>query len=353
MKILGIETSADEAAAAVVEDGRTMLSNVIASSIDLTTKYGGIVPEVVARSHIEAILPVVTEALQVAKTDWDEIDAIAVTQGPGLLGSLLIGVLTARTLAIVKNKPLYAINHVIAHTFATFLTDTSLPGYQLPQAQPDFPLLCLTVSGGHTQLLLFKNPFDWQVLGQTQDDAVGEAFDKVAQILGLPYPGGPSIAQAALHGRSKYNLPIAKLQSPYDFSFSGLKTAVLRAAQTAAGQNYRFASSGLKNKLNDRQKADLAASFQTTAVKTLVGTLLRAYQNFQPASIVIAGGVAANQALRSAAEKALPLPITCPDIGLCTDNAAMIATLGCLMYQADQPTADPLTLPAKSTLSFT
>jgi N6-L-threonylcarbamoyladenine synthase len=191
MVVLGIESSCDETAAAVVKDGSTLLSNVVASSMDLHVQYGGVVPEIAARSHIEVIMPVIEQALADAGVTWQNIDAIAVTYGAGLGGSLLIGVLTARTLAITYNKPLYAVNHVEAHLYANFLTSTSLPDLVLPKEQPQFPMLGLIVSGGHSQLVLFRDHFDYTLLGQTGDDAVGEAFDKVAKILGLPYPGGP------------------------------------------------------------------------------------------------------------------------------------------------------------------
>ena len=326
MKILGIETSCDETAAAVVVDGHKLLSNVVASSVDLHAAYGGVVPEIAARSHIENILPVINEALKTAKADWGQIDAIAVTQGPGLLGSLLIGVMTARTLAIARKKPLIPVNHLLAHVYANFLTKTSLPGYQLATSPPRFPLLALVVSGGHSLLALFTDHGKYKLLGQTVDDAVGEAFDKVAQILGLPYPGGPSVAAAAKTGDPrKFKLPKAKLSNPYNFSFSGLKTAVLRAAQATAGQDFTYPSAKLPAALSDAQKADLAASFQLTAVATLVETLARAAAEFKPKDIAIGGGVAANQELRRQIAAHFPTPVFYPDIKLCTDNAAMIA----------------------------
>jgi N6-L-threonylcarbamoyladenine synthase len=353
MRILGIETSCDETAAAVVEDGYKLLSNSVASSVDLHAIYGGVVPEIAARSHIESITPVVEEALKTAKTDWEDIEAIAVTQGPGLSGSLLIGVLTARTLAIAKNKPLYPINHVEAHVYANFLTNTSLPGYQLPSAQPEFPLLALIVSGGHTQLSLFENHSNYQLLGQTSDDAIGEAFDKVAKILGLPYPGGPSIDKAAQNGNSDaIKLPKARLENPYDFSFSGLKTAVLRASQTLAGKDYTLPSIKLPELLNDSQKANIAASFQKIAVSTLVDSLETATKEFNPKSVVIAGGVAANQELRKQISDRIPQEVFYPDIKLCTDNAAMIATLGYFKAKQNQPPADPYCLEIEPSLSM-
>lgn len=348
MRILGIESSADETSAAIVDDGQVLLSNVIASSLDLHKIYGGIVPEIAARSHIESIVPAIEEAFTIAKTNWDEIDAIAVTKGPGLIGSLLIGVMTARTLAIAKNKPLYGINHVEAHVYSNFITEkadnSELTAYSLNNKRPEFPILALIVSGGHTQLVLFKDHGDYKILGQTRDDAVGEAFDKVAKILGLPYPGGPSVALAAQTGDSgAVKLPIAHMSSPYDFSFSGLKTAVLRASQLMVGADYTLPSSKLPERLSERQKADIAASFQFTAVKTLVDKLGLAIEEFNPKSVVIAGGVAASQELRRQLDANLPVKPLYTDIKLCTDNAAMIAAAAYYRRFIDKP-ADPYTL---------
>jgi N6-L-threonylcarbamoyladenine synthase len=338
MKILGIESSCDETAAAVVEDGHKMLSNVIASSVDLHVAYGGVVPEIAARSHVEVIIPVIKQALADAGTDWNDIDGIAVTNRPGLIGSLLIGVMTARTLAILKKKPLYGINHVLAHTYTNFITNAS-PSlstvYNLSSTAPKFPALGLIVSGGHTQLMLYKSHSDYRILGQTRDDAVGEAFDKVAKILGLPYPGGPSVDKAALGGdATSVKLPKAKLENAYDFSFSGLKTAVLRAAQQMAGKDFTFPSTELSKVLNDRQKADLAASFQITAINTLVDAVEAAEREFKPKTVLLGGGVAANQTLRNELENRLNTPLLYPDIKLCTDNAAMIAAAA---YYWQQP----------------
>ncbi len=353
MKILGIETSCDETAAAVVKDGWRLLSSVVASSMDLHMAYGGVVPEIAARSHIEAIMPVVEQALQEAKTGWDDVDAIAVTQGPGLGGSLLIGVMTARTLAIIKNKPLYAANHVMAHVYTNFLTDTSLPNYVLPKTQPVFPLLALIVSGGHTQLVLFRDHFDYQLLGQTHDDAIGEAFDKVAKILGLPYPGGPSIEKAALNGNSKaFNLPKSHMSDRYDFSFSGIKTAVLRLAQQQIGEDYNFPSHKLAEHLSETQKTNIAASFQHVVIETVVDKTVFAFEEFQPKSLVIAGGVAANSELRRQISARIPINVDYTDPRLCTDNAAMIASLGYYQIQAKQPEANPYTLDIAPNLSM-
>ncbi len=333
MLILGLETSCDETAAAVVEDGRRVRSNVIASQIDIHREYGGVVPEVAARSHIEVVLPVIHEALATADVTWDDIDGIAVTAGPGLLGSLLIGTLTARTIAHARNKPLYAVNHVVAHTFANFLIDN----------EPQFPMLSLSASGKHSDLLLFKSPLEYTLLGQTRDDAAGEAFDKVARMLGLEYPGGPKIGKLApLGDESKYKLPIARLENTYDFSFSGLKTAVLRTLQTEIGGDFRTHSSELPAQLTDNQKADMAASFQRTVCETLVGQLLRAYHQYQPKSVVIAGGVAANTRLRHEVTRQIPHAMHYAPIEYCTDNGAMIAALGYHLAVAGRVT-DPLT----------
>ncbi len=409
MKILGIETSCDETAAAVVEDGRKLLSNVVLSSMDLHAAYGGVVPEIAARSHIEAIMPVIEQSLKRANCSWDDIDAIAVTYGAGLGGSLLVGVMTARTLAIIKNKPLYAINHVEGHIYVNFLTDTSLSGYKLPSKQPEFPLLGLIVSGGHSQLVLWRNHFDYTLLGQTHDDAIGEAFDKVAKILGLPYPGGPSVGEAAKKGDPHaFNFPKAKLYSPtrsqfgdavqgsnedskravpdstvsaarsdnaamraiiesrkYDFSFSGLKTAVLRAAQAEIEENHTFPSSGLPERLSESQKANIAASFQRIAIETVVDKTIQAYEEFQPKSVVIGGGVAASLELRRQLTTRLASAIGCDPIALetegilqfqdyklMTDNGAMIATLGCYKAMCDQTIADPYSLSIEPNLSM-
>ncbi|MEK7603368.1 MAG: tRNA (adenosine(37)-N6)-threonylcarbamoyltransferase complex transferase subunit TsaD [Patescibacteria group bacterium] len=353
MMILGIETSCDETAAAVVEDGKRLLSNVVASSMDLHAKYGGVIPEIAARSHIESIIPVIEQALYVAKCDWDDIDGIAVTYGAGLGGSLLVGVMTARSLAITKNKPLYAINHVEGHLYANFITETTLSGYSLPQRQPQFPFLGLIVSGGHSQLVLFRDHFDYTLLGQTQDDAIGEAFDKVAKLLGLPYPGGPSVSKLAAKGDPfKYDLPKAKLADKYNFSFSGPKTAVLRLAQAECGKGHDFPSNQLSALLHEAQKADIAASFQRVAIETVVDKTILAYEEFQPKSVIIGGGVASSPELRQQLSARLPLPVEYTDPKLCTDNGAMIAALGCIKAQFDQPTADPYLLEISPSLSM-
>jgi len=366
MKVLGIESSCDETAASVVQNGRVLLSNVINSQIDIHAIYGGVVPEVAARSHIEVINPVINRALVDAKLTWDDIDAIAVTYAPGLIGSLLVGTLAARTLAVLKNKPVYPVHHVEAHVYANFITeaangiwnidDSKSPNSnsQIPIAmQPEFPILALIVSGGHSQLVLFHGHGDYELLGQTCDDAVGEVFDKVARILGLSYPGGPSIAKAALEGNPlAYKLPKAKMDSIYDFSFSGLKTATLRAVQREVGVDIAFPSYELARRLNDQQRNDFAASFQRTAIETLVDKTIKAFNNFNPRSVVIAGGVAANQELRRILSDRIPPKIDYAPMNMCTDNAAMVAALGYYYASQKQPT-DPYDLDVFPSLSMT
>ena len=353
MKVIGIETSCDETAVAIVENGHRLLSNAVASSMDLHSQYGGVVPEIAARSHIESMIPVLAEALETAHCNWKDIDAIAVTYGAGLGGSLLIGVLTARTLAICQKLPLHKINHVEGHVYANFLTETSLPGYSLPLSQPEFPMLALIVSGGHTQLALFTDHFNYRLLGQTRDDAIGEAFDKVAKILGLPYPGGPSISSKAKDGDPfSFSLPKSKIDGKYNFSFSGLKTAVLRLAQAQVGKKYDFPSYLLPESLNEVQKANIAASFQRIAIETVVDKTKAAFDEFSPKSVVIAGGVAANQELRQQLSAKIPIPVSYTDPKLCTDNGAMIATLGCFAAQYNKHLADPYTLDIAPNLSM-
>ena len=339
MIILGIESSCDETSAAVVKDGRQLLSNVVNSQVDIHAEYGGVVPEVAARSHIEVINPVIRQAMREAGVTWDEIDAIAVANAPGLVGSLLVGVLAARTLAELHDKPLYPVHHVEGHIYANFITEQTNDSLSLPSRQPEFPMLALAVSGLHSQLVLFEGHGKYRLLGETLDDAVGEAFDKVARMLGLPYPGGPAITDAAKSGDPlKYRFPKAKLKGAYDFSFSGLKTAVLRAVQNEVGVDHTFPSHELPGRLNDVQRANFAASFQYIAVRTLVDATAKAVDEFHPASIVIAGGVAANQELRRQLTDRLSMPIEYAPISLCTDNAAMIAALGYYRAQSLEAT---------------
>ena len=354
MRILGIESSCDETAVAIVEDGHRVLANVVRTQIDIHKVYGGVVPEIAARSHIEVIIPVIQQALDDAQLDWKDIDGIAVTYAPGLSGSLLIGTLAARTIAAQKNIPLYPIHHVEAHVYANFITDQANSiELTLPSQQPRFPMLALIVSGGHSQLVLFKDHGQYELLGQTQDDAVGEAFDKVAKIIGLPYPGGPSIAEAALQGDPlRYTLPKAKLQGAYDFSFSGLKTAVLRAVQREVGVDTTFPSFELAERLSETQRHDFAASFQHVAIETLVDKAVKEYHDHSPATVVIAGGVAANQELRRQLSERLPITIEYAPIQLCTDNGAMVAALGCFYAERHAPSS-PFELDIQPSLSMT
>ncbi len=331
MKILGIETSCDETAAAVVEDGREVLSNVVVSQIDIFAEYGGVIPEVAARSHLEVMMPVVDKALSDAKCDWDDIDAIAVTHAPGLLGSLLIGTLTARTLAILREKPLYAVHHLKSHVYANWLASHDLP---------TFPLLALVVSGGHTQILQMPAHNRFEIVGTTRDDAIGECFDKVAKILGLTYPGGPSIAKAAVQGdANKYQLPHPNVEG-LDFSFSGLKTAVLRSVQRELGLPISHPSHDLKNHLSEQQVCDFAASFQKTAIDILVEKLKKALDLYpETQAVVLAGGVSANQALREALPEAY-----FPALKFAGDNGAMVAAAAYYEISTGVEPVDPYTL---------
>jgi len=369
--ILAIESSCDETACAIIRGGREVLANIIASQADLHAQFGGVVPEVAARSHIEVVIPVIEEALQDANLSWDDIDAIAVTRGPGLIGSLLIGVLTAQVLAVEKNKPLIGVNHILAHAYASFLdTDSDRPlarerSVSLNEAQggraqrseahlevrrtsstaynaelrqtdsPAFPILALIVSGGDSRLMLFQEDLSFELIGQTRDDAAGEAFDKVAKLLGLPYPGGPNISRVAENGNDQaYKFPIANLGDSHDFSFSGLKTAVLRQVQAIVGDKPGLKDLRKTYQLPPDVVSDIAASFERTVVETLVRELLRAYNAYAPASVVIGGGVSANQRLRKAVLAKIPDARVVPPV-FCTDNAAMIGALAYQMAQRD------------------
>ncbi len=319
IRILGIETSCDETAASVVVDGREILSNIVASQIDLHARYGGIFPEVASRAHIETIFPVIQDAMSTAHLGWDDLDAIAVTRGPGLAGSLLVGVNTAKGLALGRALPLLGINHLEAHIYAAWLSETDFT--------LEFPMLALIVSGGHTELVLMTDHGSYQYLGGTIDDAAGEAFDKVGRLLGLPYPGGPSIEEAAQRGDpAAYRFPRAWLDAPHqhDFSFSGLKTAVIRQVQR------------LEKETDTLPVPDLAASFQAAVVEVLATKTARAAAAFGVTSTILAGGVSANLALRKAVTSAVNGPVHTPPIALCTDNAAMVAACGYWRLQSGQ-----------------
>lgn len=302
-RILAIETSCDETAAAVIEDGTTILSNVIASQIELHAQYGGVFPEVASRRHIEVIHEVVNQALTEAHLSLDDVDCIAVTYGPGLVGSLLVGVNTAKGLALARHKPLLGINHIEGHIYSLWL---------MPEAHPiQFPILTLVVSGGHTELYLVVDHGRYQHLGGTIDDAAGEAFDKVGRLLGLPFPGGPAIDKAAQQGNpNAYKFPRAIMDDGYNFSFSGLKTAVLRETRHFDPK---------KLPVND-----LAASFQAAVVDALVTKTARAAAAYGVTAVHLAGGVSANSALRQAMRQQIAVPVWYPSPILCTDNAAMI-----------------------------
>ena len=335
MLILGIETSCDETAASVVENGSKVLSNVVVSQIDIFAAYGGVIPEVAARNHLEVMMPVVKKALEDAGKTWDDIDAIAVTHTPGLLGSLLIGTLTARTLAIIHKKPLYAVHHLKSHIYANWLET---------EKTPEFPLLSLIVSGGHTQILKMNAHNHFEIIGTTRDDAVGECFDKVAKILGLPYPGGPAITKAGQTGdRKKYKLPKPNVDG-LDFSFSGLKTAVLRAVQAELGFPISHPSYDLKNHLNEQQIADFAASFEKTAVDYLLSKLEKAYEeNPETKSFVVAGGVSANELLREESAKRFN-NVFFPERKFSGDNGAMVAAAAYFEIKSGVEPTDPYTL---------
>ena len=309
IKILAIESSCDETAAAVVVNGRDVRSNVISSQIALHTLYGGVVPEIASRKHIEKINQVIEQALEDAHMTLDDMDAIGVTYGPGLLGSLLVGIEAAKTLALVYNKPLIKVNHLAGHIYANNLVQ-----------KMEFPLLALVISGGHTELVLMEDDYKFKVLGETLDDAIGEVYDKVARVLDLPYPGGPNIEKYAEQGTPSYELPIPMNNDELNFSYSGLKSAVINLVHNE------------KQRGNEIRKYDLAASFQKVAIDELVRKTELAIKKYNIKRLIVAGGVTANKYLRSEMEKLADkhnINLTVPPIKYCTDNAAMI---GCAAY---------------------
>ncbi len=319
MKILGIETSCDETAAAVVEDGVRILSNQIASQVEIHARYGGIVPEVASRQHLLAIIPIIKQAMTEAGVSWGDVDGIAVTIGPGLAGSLLVGVNVAKAMALAHRLPITGVNHLEGHIYANWLGNSSV----------NFPLLCLIVSGGHSDLVLMKGHGDYVVLGRTRDDAAGEAFDKAARILGLGYPGGPAIEQAAKHGTAaSLKLPRAWLKGSSNFSFSGVKTALLRLVEgdkisLTANQGSRLPTGN-----------DAAAGFQEAVIEVLVTKTIAAAKEHRVQQTLMAGGVASNGLLRRWLVDNSPIPVLVPEPLLCTDNAAMIAACGYYCFQA-------------------
>ncbi len=340
--ILAIETSCDETSAAVVRDGCEVLSNVVQSQIELHRQYGGVFPEMASRQHVLAITPVIREALARAQVTWAALDAIAVVHGPGLAGSLLVGVNAAKALAAVRGLPLVGVNHIEAHIYANWLDVRE--ERSAPFAPPPFPLVCLVVSGGHSELVLMTAHHTYRRLGGTADDAAGEAFDKVARLLNLGYPGGPAIERAATQGNpAAFALPRALGSGTYDFSFSGLKTAVLRHVQALQrAQGHVIAERGVRlvdaavdaGQAAELPIADLAASFQAAAVQTLVERSVAAVRDCGAVQFLMAGGVAANRALRQAIAEQVPVPVRYPPIRYCTDNAAMVGAAAHYRYLA-------------------
>lgn len=312
--ILGIESSCDETACSIVKNGKEVISNVVATQIDVHKKFGGVLPEVASRIHVENISVVIEEALEKANMQVEDVDAIAYTRGPGLIGSLHVGVQAAKTLAWAFNKPMVPVHHIAGHIHANNLI-----------ADLEYPLIALVVSGGHTELVLMKDEYSFEILGTTQDDAVGEAGDKVGRVLGLPYPGGVYLDKLAKEGNPVYKLSRPKTEGELDFSFSGLKSSVLQFIDRCKRKNEEF------------NKADLAASYQETAFGALLERACKAIEMVQPKQMVLAGGVAANSCLRRKIEEemAVKYPNTTfivPPLWCCTDNAAMIATAGYYAY---------------------
>lgn len=322
-RILAIETSCDETAAAVVEDGLHIRSNLVASQIDIHRRYGGIFPEIASRQHILALPTVVEDAMAQARAAWTDLDALAVTYGPGLAGSLLVGVNAAKGLSLSLDLPLIAINHLEGHLYSNWL-ETDGEAFE-----PRFPSVCLIVSGGHTELILMRGHLDYEVLGRTLDDAAGEAFDKVARLMGLGYPGGPAIQEAAQAGNpAAFDLPRARLRGSFDFSFSGLKTAVLRIVQRYTDKIQSPADTAVVQlPLRSLPVAHLAASFQMAVVDVLVEKTCQAAERFDAAEILIAGGVSANEILRHEMAARADRPVRVPPLFLCTDNGAMIGAV--------------------------
>jgi N6-L-threonylcarbamoyladenine synthase len=316
-RILAIETSCDETACAVLENGRALLSSTVASQMDIHARYGGVFPEVASRQHVLSIIPVVEQTLAQSNLTLQDIDAIAVTRGPGLAGSLVVGMNMAKGIALGMSLPLIGVNHLEGHIYSSWIYNA---GEGVP-VEPQFPLMALLVSGGHTELNLMTDHLTYKRLGSTQDDAAGEAFDKVARLLGLPYPGGPSVQRAAEGGDpTRFKFPRARLEGKYDFSFSGLKTAVL------------YEVNDLKKKSETLPVEDLAASFQAAVVDALFKKTIQAARDYQAQEILVAGGVSANHALRQAFQSQDEFKVHIPAFSLCTDNAAMIAAAGYYRY---------------------
>ena len=323
-RILAVETSCDETAAAVIENGRLLLASTVASQMDVHARYGGVFPEVASRQHVLAIVPVIEQTLAEAHLTLEDMDAIAATRGPRLAGSLLVGLNAAKGLALGANLPLVGVNHLEGHIYAAWIyNDLKKEGETAPEppAEPQFPLMALLVSGGHTELNLMTGHLEYQHLGSTCDDAAGEAFDKVARLLGLAYPGGPSIQEAAEEGDPQaFKFPRAWLEGTWNFSFSGVKTSVLREVK-------RFTDDS-----RPLPVVDMAASFQAAVVDVLFNKTLSAAREFGARELLVAGGVSANTALRDAFTSQTEFPVHIPQLSLCTDNAAMIGAAGYYRY---------------------
>jgi len=312
-RILAVETSCDETACAVIENGRELLASTVASQMEVHARYGGVFPEVASRQHVLAITPVIEQTLAAAHLSLGDVDAIAVTRGPGLAGSLVVGVNAAKGLALGTGLPLVGVNHLEGHLYSAWVYKTGEAAFEEPQ----FPLMALLVSGGHTELNLMTGHLEYKRLGATQDDAAGEAFDKVARMLGLGYPGGPAIQRAAESGDPyRFNFPRARLDAPWNFSFSGLKTAVLREVQD------------LERRSGNLPVPDLAASFQAAVVDVIFEKTMQAAREYKAKAILVAGGVSANRSLRETFLNQDEFKVHIPPISLCTDNAAMIAAAG-------------------------
>lgn len=326
MYILGIESSCDETSASIVKNGTEEISTVISSQIDIHKSYGGVVPEIASRQHVKNITIVIEECLSKAKMKMEDIDAIAITYGPGLIGSLLVGLEAAKTLAFIHNKPLIPVHHIAGHIYANSLVRPL-----------EFPLLALVVSGGHTEIIEMRDHYKFKKLGGTLDDAIGECYDKVARVIELEYPGGPKIDALSKIGKDTYKLPVPLKDDSYNFSFSGLKSAVINLAHNE------------KQKGNEIRKEDLATSFQKVAIESIIIKLRKAIIETNAKYLIVAGGVAANQGLRKEIEKLqeeLKINISIPQMKYCTDNATMVAAAGYFAY-LDGRRAD-LTLNSKS-----
>ncbi|MCH8296814.1 MAG: tRNA (adenosine(37)-N6)-threonylcarbamoyltransferase complex transferase subunit TsaD [Chloroflexi bacterium] len=331
MKILGIETSCDETAAGVVEDGRTLLSNVISSQADLHSVYGGVVPEIASRQHVRDLVPVLEQAAANSGLGLEDMDAIAVTFGPGLAGSLITGVNAAKAIAYSLGIPLLGVNHLEGHIYASWLAQGDL------ENDPGFPLACLVASGGHTDLLLMEGHGRYKLVGRTRDDAAGEAFDKAARILGLGFPGGPEIQRVSVGATGEEKLPRAWMKDTLDFSFSGLKTALLHLAQDRG--IYPSPEDGVDQARQTYLVRELAAAFQESVVDVISSKLVTMAAKYRVKGLVLGGGVTANARLREEIVRRSPLPVIIPPPVLCTDNGAMIAACGYFQYQRGEESA--------------